>query len=205
MILSSRSNTFANIAHLRKFRLILRRLAPFQSTSNYGALRAPPLLDPAPRGHCRFHAYNGPCAKEKFGLGRPLKALRPLEGPGEALDHQGPPGINAVVKRNRLSQKKIFASAGLWWPRGRWRVLGGPDTIRDHQGLTLGSKGIIWAKKKIRPRLAFNGLWRPPEARILKLAIRRWSVGQDKAIDIPNMVVGALCVKRWAVSGYIMI
>ena len=71
----------------------------FKFTRNYGALRAPPLLASAPRGH--------------FRLGRPLKALRPLEGPGEARDHQGPPGINAVVILNRLSQKKISASAGL--------------------------------------------------------------------------------------------
>ena len=51
--------------------------------------------------------------KKNFGLGRPLMASRPLEGPGGARHRQGPPGINAVVKRNRLSQKKISASAGL--------------------------------------------------------------------------------------------
>ena len=59
----------------------------FVSTRNNDALRAPPLLAPAPRGHWRFHVYNGLCAKKKFGLDRPLKALRPLEGPGEARDH----------------------------------------------------------------------------------------------------------------------
>ena len=26
-------------------------------TRNYGALRAPPLLAPAPRGHCKFHVH----------------------------------------------------------------------------------------------------------------------------------------------------
>ena len=72
--------------------------------------------------------------QKKVGLGRPLKALRPLEGPGEARDHQGPPGINAVVKRNRLSQKKFrprpafngLETAGGFW--GGQRLKG---TTRD--------------------------------------------------------------------------
>ena len=152
------TKTYSCFSFFRLVTTLWNRNSIFKATRNYGKLRAPPLLAPAPRGHCRFHVYNGLCAKKKIGLGRPLKALRPLEGPGEARDHQGPPGINAVVKRNRLSQKKISASAGLWW------LLGGPDTIRDHQGLTLGSKGIIWAKKKFglgRPSTASGGHPRP--------------------------------------------
>ena len=77
------------------------------------------------------------------GLGWPSPASRPLEGPGGARHHQGPSGINAEVKRNQLSQKKISASVGLGWPRvasgglgqpqgPRWgRMLSG--TIRDRR------------------------------------------------------------------------
>ena len=146
-------------------------------TRNYGALRAPPLLAPAPRGYCRFHVYNGPCVKKKnwswptfegleaaggswggqrpsgttrdqccgqkepfepkknFGLGRPLMASRPLEGPGGARHRQGPPGINAVVKRNRLSQQKKFrprpAFDGLGAAGGFWGGRTPSGTIRD--------------------------------------------------------------------------
>ena len=118
---------------------------------------------PAQRGHCRFHVYNGPCAKKKFGLGRPLKALRPLEGPGEARDHQGPPGINAVVKRNRLSQKNFC----LGRPLMASRPLEGSGGAGHHQGppgIDTGVKRNNLSQKKIRPRPAFGGLWRPPEA-----------------------------------------
>ena len=66
-------------------------------------------------------------------------ASRLLKGPREARHCQGPSGIDAWVKRNRLSQKiSAFVAIG-----GRWRVPGRPDTIRDHQGLTLGSKGTV--------------------------------------------------------------
>merc|ERR1711974_319496 len=70
-------------------------------------------------------------------------ALRLLEGPGEARHYQGPPGIDAWVKRNRLRQKKISAFAAFVAIGGRVRVPGRPDTIRDHQGSTLGSKGTV--------------------------------------------------------------
>ena len=98
--------------------------------------------------------YNGPCAKKKFGLGRPLKALRPLEGPGEARDHQGPPGINAVVKRNRLSQKKFR-------PRPAFDGLEAAGGAEDHQGpsgIDTGVKRNHLSQKKIWPRPAFDGL-----------------------------------------------
>ena len=51
--------------------IVLHKIARCEllNTRNYGALRAPPLLAPALRGHCRFHMYSGPCAKKKFGLG----------------------------------------------------------------------------------------------------------------------------------------
>merc|ERR1711974_523286 len=56
------------------------------------------------------------------------------EGPREARHYQGPPGIAAWVKRNRLSQKKNSAFAAFVAIGGRWRVPGGPATIRNHQG-----------------------------------------------------------------------
>ena len=40
----------------------------------------------------------------------------------------------------------------------------GADTVRDHQGSMLRSKGTVRAKKKFRPRPAFDSLWRPPKA-----------------------------------------
>ena len=48
--------------------LVFSSLCFFLLTRNYGALRAPPLLALALRGYCRFHVYNGPCAKKKLVL-----------------------------------------------------------------------------------------------------------------------------------------
>merc|ERR1712088_731734 len=81
--------------------------------------------------------------KKNFGLCGLCGHWRPLEGPGEDRHYQGPPGIDAWVKRNRLSKKKISAFAAFVTIGGRWRVPGKPDTIRDHQGSTLGSKGTV--------------------------------------------------------------
>ena len=46
-------------------------------------------------------------AKKNFNLGRPLTALRLLEGFEGAGHRQGPSGIDAKIKRNCLSQKKF--------------------------------------------------------------------------------------------------
>ena len=83
---------------------------------------------------------------KKIALSQPSTALRPLEGPKEAGDRQGPSAINTEVERNRLSPKKL-ASASLQWPEGRLRVLRGPDTGRDHQGSMLRSIRTVLAKK----------------------------------------------------------
>ena len=127
---------------------------PFEPEKNSG-LRWPspasrPLEGPGggqtPSGTIRDQCFgqNEPFEPEKnSGLGWPSPASRPLEGPGGARHHQGPSGINAEVKRNQLSQKKISASVGLGWPRvasgglgqpqgPRWgRMLSG--TIRDRR------------------------------------------------------------------------
>ena len=69
-------------------------------------------------------------AEKKF---RPWLAFDGLEAAGGswgARHRQGPPGINAVVKRNRLSQKKF----GLGWPLMASRPLEGPGGARHHQG-----------------------------------------------------------------------
>ena len=81
----------------------------FKTTRNYGALRAPPLLAPAPKGHYTH------CAK--------------ILAPKKGVDTHG---FDSEVKRNRLSQKKIFR---LGQPLMASRPLegsGGPDTVRDH-------------------------------------------------------------------------
>ena len=94
-------------------------------------------------GDQRF-GQNEPFEPEKIsGLGWPSPASRPLEGLGGARHHQGPSGINALVKTNCLSRKKLPALVGLHRPQGCWRVLGGPDTIRDHRGSTLWSKQTV--------------------------------------------------------------
>ena len=67
-------------------------------------------------------------------------ASRLLKGPREARHCQGPSGIDAWVKRNRLSPKKISAFVAIG---GRWRVPGRPDTVRDHQGSSFWSKETI--------------------------------------------------------------
>ena len=114
--------------------------------------------------------------KNKVGLSWPSTTLKPLEGPGGQTQSgtlrdwnwsQKEPfnpkikfwpwqpggfrwlnmGIDAEVKRNRLKQKTNLASAGLRQPWGHWRVLRGPDTGRDHQGLMLRSRGPVWPKK----------------------------------------------------------
>ena len=86
----------------------------FLQTRNYGALRAPLLLAPAPRGHCRFHMFNGPCPPKNLVLvGRPLKALRPLEGPLEARHQSGTTSDQCCGQKEPLEPKKISASVGL--------------------------------------------------------------------------------------------
>ena len=137
-------------------------------------------------------------------------ASRPLEGPGGARHRQGPPGINAVVKRNRLSKKKKFrprtafdgfeAAGGSWGgqtlsgttrdqccgqkeplepkknfglgqPLMALRLLEGSGGAGHHQGpsgIDTGVKRNHLSQKKIRPRPAFDSLWRPPEAVILE-------------------------------------
>ena len=100
-------------------------------------------------------------APKKIGLGRPLKALRPLEGPGEARDHQGPPGINAVVKRNRLSQKKNF---GLGRPLMASRPLEGSGGAGHHQGPSGIDAGVKRNHLSQKKNSASAGLRRPLEA-----------------------------------------
>ena len=78
----------------------------------------------------------------------------------EARHRQGPPVINAVVKRNRLSQKKFR-------PRPAFDGLEAAGGAEDHQGpsgIDTGVKRNHLSQKKIRPRPAFDSLWRPPEA-----------------------------------------
>ena len=50
-------------------------------------------------------------------------------------------------QKELFEPKKNLALVSLWRPWGHWRVLKGPDTSRDHQGLTLRSKGTVWSKK----------------------------------------------------------
>ena len=64
------------------------------------------------------------------GLGWPSPASRLMEGPGGARHHQGPSGINALVKTNCLSRKKFPALDGLHRPQGRWRVQGGQTPVK---------------------------------------------------------------------------
>merc|ERR1712108_17794 len=122
---------------------------PFEpkKISAFAALRL--LEGPGEARHCQ--EPSGTTRDQHFDQKKPFEqkkisafvALRLLEGPGEARHYQGPPGIDAWVKRNRLSQKKISAFAAFVAIGGRWRVPGRPDTIRDPQGSTLGSKGTV--------------------------------------------------------------
>ena len=85
-------------------------------------------------------------------------------GPEGARHRQGPSGIDAEVKRSRLSQKKIRpqpAFDGLEAAGGFW---GGGGRHQGPSGIDTGVKRNHLSKKKIRPRPAFDGLWRPPEA-----------------------------------------
>merc|ERR1712020_692386 len=85
-------------------------------------------------------------------------ASRLLKGPREARHCQGPSGIDAWVKRNRLSQKKISAFAAL-------RLLEGPGEARHYQG----PPGIdAWVKRNrlSQKKIGLYGLcghWRPLE------------------------------------------
>ena len=83
--------------------------------------------------------------------------MRLLEGPGEARHYQGPPGIDAWVKRNRLSQKKISAFAAFVAIGGRWRVPGRPDTVRDHQG-PPGIDILVKRNRLSQKKIGLSGL-----------------------------------------------
>merc|ERR1711974_62191 len=66
----------------------------------------------------------------------------------------GPPGIDAWVKRNRLSQKKNFGLCG------HWRPLEGPGEARHCQGppgIDAWVKRNRLSQKKIRPLEAAGG------------------------------------------------
>merc|ERR1712226_588847 len=71
--------------------------------------------------------------------------------PDTVRDHQGPPGIDILVKRNHLSKKKISAFVAL-------RLLEGPGEARHYQGppgIDVLVKRNRLSKKKI---LAFAAL-----------------------------------------------
>ena len=125
----------------KKFRP-LRPLWPLEAAG--GSWGGPTLLETT-RDRCLGQ-------KEPFEPKKNCGLWRPLEGPGGAGHHQGPPGIDAWVKRNRLSQKKISAFAAFVAIGGRWRVPGRPDTVRDHQGppgIVILVKRNHLSKKKI--------------------------------------------------------
>ena len=96
-------------------------------------------------------------AKNKF---RPRSAFGSLEaaggflrGPDTVNEHQG----STLRSKGNVWAKKILASAGLWWPRGRWRARRPSGTIRDRH---WGQKESFEPKKN----LASAGLRRPLEA-----------------------------------------
>ena len=115
-------------------------------------------------GDQRF-GQNKPFEPEKIsGLGWPSPASRPLEGPGGARHHQGPSGINAEVKRNQLSQKKISASVGLGWPQvasGNHKDPGGAGCCQGPSGIDADVKRNQLSPKKFRPQAASGSLGRP--------------------------------------------
>ena len=108
---------------------------------------------------------NEPFEPEKIsGLGWPSPASRPLEGPGGARHHQGPSGMNAEVKRNQLSQKKISASVGLGWPQvasGNHKDPGGAGCCQGPSGIDADVKRNQLSPKKFRPQAASGSLGRP--------------------------------------------
>ena len=101
--------------------------------------------------------HEEPFKPKKFNLNI-LKAARGSWGAGH---RPGPSGNDTEVKRNRLSQKRISpqpAFDGLKVAGGAW----GPDTVRDHQGLTLGRKEPFEPKKNS----SLTGLRQPLEASV---------------------------------------
>merc|ERR1712115_541258 len=94
----------------------------FIFTRNYGALRAPPLLAPAPRGYCRFHVYNGPCVKKNWSW----PTFEGLEAAGGSWRGQRPSGTTrdqCCGQKEPFEPKKNF---GLGWPLMASRPLEGP-------------------------------------------------------------------------------
>merc|ERR1711974_87282 len=81
--------------------------------------------------------------------------------PDTVRDHQGPPGIVILVKRNRLSKKKKFGLCGLEAAGGSQ---GGPTLSGTTRDRRLGQKEPFEPKKKIRPLWPLWPLW-PWEAR----------------------------------------
>merc|ERR1712088_1177099 len=77
--------------------------------------------------------------------------------PDTVRDHQGPPGIDILVKRNRLSKKKNFVLCGLEAAGGS---RGGPTLSGTTRDRRLGQKEPFEPKKEFRP---LRPLW-PLEA-----------------------------------------
>merc|ERR1711974_395042 len=82
--------------------------------------------------------------------------------PDTVRDHQGPPGIVILVKRNRLSKKKKFGLCGLEAAGGSQ---GGPTLSGTTRDRRLGQKEPFEPKKKISAFAAFVAIgcrWRVP-------------------------------------------
>ena len=116
--------------------------------------------------------YQGPSGTIRdwrFGEKKPFEpkkyfGLCGLCGLEAAGGSRGGPTLSWTTRDRRLGQKEPFEPKKICRPLRPLEGPGGPDTVRDHQGSTLRSKGTIWAKKNFRPWLTFASLWRPPEA-----------------------------------------
>merc|ERR1711974_293710 len=75
--------------------------------------------------------------------------------PDTVRNHQGPPGINILIKRNHLSKKKNFGLCGLEAAGGSQ---GGPTLSGTTRDRRLGQKEPFEPKKNS----AFGGRWRVP-------------------------------------------
>ena len=88
--------------------------------------------------------------------------LKAAGGSWGGRHHQGPSGINALVKTNHLSRKKFPTLVGLHRPQGRWRVLGGQTTSG-----TMGDQRF-GQNEPFEPEKISGLCWPSPASRLLE-------------------------------------
>ena len=133
----------------------------FFRTRNYGALRAPPLLAPARRGHYRFHVYNGPCPPKKIWS---WPTFEGLEAAGGSWGSQRPSGTTRDQCCGQMEPFEPKKNFSLGRPLMASRPLEGSGGAGHHQGPSGIDAGVKRNHLSQKKNSASAGLRWPLEA-----------------------------------------